>query len=162
MILSAAHSDLFCLFVRSVEGGVGRAAVGEHDFQEGASLWPGLHAWRHWYTHINTDAPPPPSSSFPLCMLSVSLRLLKHSWFIQHPPLTSSNMTPMFHPQLPRKCVTCWASMWPTSHEPSCPPESRSASPSKRESFLTCLPYSSNNYGHIVCDALFCQLLSWH
>lgn len=44
-------SDLFCLFVRSVEGGVGRAAVGEHDLQEGASLWPSLHAWRHWYTH---------------------------------------------------------------------------------------------------------------
>lgn len=31
-------SDLFCLFVRSDEGGVGRAAVGEHDLQEGASL----------------------------------------------------------------------------------------------------------------------------
>lgn len=33
------HADIdFCFLVRSVEAGVCRAAVGEHDFQKGAQL----------------------------------------------------------------------------------------------------------------------------
>lgn len=40
----AAHSDPSCWFVRSVEGGVGRASVGKHDFQEGAELRSSVHA----------------------------------------------------------------------------------------------------------------------
>lgn len=40
------------VFLRYVEGRVGRASVGEHDFQEGASLRPGVHARWHWYAHL--------------------------------------------------------------------------------------------------------------
>lgn len=40
--------------VRSVEGGVGRAAAGKHELQEGASLGPGLHARRYRYEDLHT------------------------------------------------------------------------------------------------------------
>lgn len=110
------HADIdFCFLVRPVEAGVCRAAVGEHDFQKGAQLWPGLLARWHRYTHLHT-----PSSSCPLCVPSAACHFIHASTF------ACSNMIPVFHPQLLRKCATYSASMWPTSHEPSCLQESRS------------------------------------
>lgn len=65
------HADIdFCFLVRPVEAGVCRAAVGEHDFQKGAQLWPGLLARWHRYTHLHT-----PSSSCPLCCMPFHSRI---------------------------------------------------------------------------------------
>lgn len=60
----------------------------------------------------------------------------------------------MFHPQLLRKCVICWASMWPNSHEPSCLPESRSASQWIHGRSMKCKNVKCllNDYRHLVCD----------
>lgn len=133
------HADIdFCFLVRPVEAGVCRAAVGEHDFQKGAQLWPGLLARWHRYTHLHT-----PSSSCPLCVPSAACHFIHASTF------ACSNMIPMFHPQLLRKCATYSASMWPTSHEPSCLQESRS-----ENLWLLSCHFRNTFHPHVSCSFL--------
>lgn len=115
-------------------------------------------SWGTWASRRNDTLTRPPclttpvTRSFPQSASFISLFRFKlnSGWLF-------------FPPQLHRKCVTSWASMWPSSLEPSCLPESRSASQYSQELERKHWyePFSHMPYGFLQIkktDVISCEL----